>query len=398
MEKLFFHHSTDDDDDDTWFKFLTRVAIPVIAALFWILFAVCVGFIGLIGHNMWLHGQLRAYRLLTARENQARTGLCTAAFHQRLVRWWQRRCNCCKTNSTTEQQEAPTGADSADPEAPPVADQPSGEQQSPPEQSPPPRPNPPRQEEPAEAQQLDQTAVMQPTHPGPGQKAATAHPGPDQKAATAHPGPDPTAAMAHPGPDQKAATAHPGPDQKAATAHPGPDPTAATAHSGPDQVIQALMPPTMIPYFPLPRNNSFRRKKENADSAVQDSQDIKAWISETARMLHHLQLMNAQRRGSWNSLYENTGTESVTGSFEQATGWQYRQAPPLPKKPRQSRQSSMGTRALPPPPARTSSLPRREKKSKNRIETLPLHGERDLPLQFIGKYQMGPPSENDYYE
>ena len=99
---------------------------------------------------------------------------------------------------THEHQESPSGA-AADPQAPLAADQ---HREELPEQPSPTRPEQPRREEPAQAQEQqppgdcpDQTAVMQPTHPDP-------------------------------------------------------DPN--------ENVVKALMPPTLMPYFPLPRNNSRR--------------------------------------------------------------------------------------------------------------------------------------------
>ena len=366
-----FFQSATEDDDDTWFKFLTRIAIPVIATLFWILVGVCIGFIALIGHNMWLHGQLTAYRALTARENQAPT------FHQRFLRWLQRWCTCCRENASIEQPEAPDRAAAdpeapaqaaadpeapaqaaADPEAPATADQHPKELPSPlrPEQLPPPRP-----EQPSAPPSRPEPPSAPPSRPEP-PSASRPDIRPEQ------PRQEKPAQAQGPHQDQRAAM-----PPSAQPAHPDQDPN------------DAFMPRrTLMSHFPMPQNN--------------ESQDTKAWMNEMARMLCQIQRMSVQKRASWDSLYENTGGESMMGHHDQPTGWQYRPAPPLPRKPRQP---SMGSRELPPIPpplARSSSVPRKAKKAK-KTETLPpSNRELAFPLKFMGKYQIDSSSDDDYYE
>ena len=120
-------------------------------------------------------------------------------------------------------------------------------------------------------------------------------------------------------------------------------------------------------------------------------------MNEMARMLYQIQLMHAQKGASWDSLYENTGGESMMDYQDQPTRWQYRPAPPLPRKPRQP---SMEDRELPPipPPVRSSSVPRKAKKAKKGETLPPSNREPAVPLRFMGKYQMDPSSDDDYYE
>ena len=309
----------------------------MIATLFWILVAVCIGFICLIGHNMWLHGQLTAYRALTASAHQNPT------FRQRLALWWQRRreqcCRCCCGLTRSNLQEAPQAGDAAaDPEAPP---------------------------EPAAADQSQSSAPQEPVQPGLDLLATpnVEPPHLEEPAVEAREQPPPPVS---------------GPTQPARP----PPPTTQPAFEAVERAVEDLMPPTMLPYFPLKRNNSFR-----SSGATQD-QDLKAWISETARMLHQIQLMTAQKRASNNSLYSTPG--SVMGDGDQATGWHYR--PGVPQH--LHRQPSFRSRELPPippAPARVSSLPRKVvKASKQKTRLEHETGERDLPLSFIEKYQMGP--------
>ena len=316
----------------------------MIAALFWILVAVCIGFIGLIGHNMWLHGQLTAYRALTASTHQNLT------FSQRLALWWQKRrqqcCRCCCGLTRSNLLEAVQAGDAAaNLEAPP---------------------------EPAAADQSQSSAPQEPVQPGL-DLLATPNVEPhhhEEPAVEAREQPPPPVS---------------GPTQPAR-----PPPPATQPAFDPVEMAD-FMPPTMLPYFPLMRNNSFRREKDAGSSGATQDQDIKAWISETARMLLHIQLMTGQKRESNNSLYSTPG--SVMGDGDQATGWHYRPSVPL----HLHRQPSFRSRELPPlPPAptRVASLPRKAVKASKQ---LPTTGERDLPLGFIEKYQIGPYQEGDAF-
>ena len=320
----------------------------MIATLFWILLAVCVGFIGLIGHNMWLHGQLTAYRALTARENQASA---QPNFGQRLVRWWRVRrqqcCRCCccgltRNNAPTEQQEAPSGGAAADPEAPPA---------------------------PATADQNPSSAPQEPVQPGLDLLATpnVEPPHPEEPAVEIREQPQlPVSCPAQPARPPPPAAYPAGLDQK-------------------EKAVEDSMPPMM-----LMRTNSFRREKDAGSFGATQDQDLKAWMTETARMLHHIQLMTAQKRASNNSLYSTPG--SVMGDGDQATGWHYRPAVPS----HFHRQPSFRSRELPPippAPARVSSLPRKAKAPKQLTTT----GERDMPLGFIGKYQLGTYQDEDAF-
>ena len=125
--------------------------------------------------------------------------------------------------------------------------------------------------------------------------------------------------------------------------------------------VSLTMPPQH--YQSLPRNNSFRRAK--------DDQQLQSWMNETAKLLAKIQNLNASRResspagASHDSLYENAHEDnSLTFGFSDSTGWQYRPAPPRPKNWNTADGSLVPVPAspspppppLPPPPVRTSSL------------------------------------------
>ena len=87
-----------------------------------------------------------------------------------------------------------------------------------------------------------------------------------------------------------------------------------------------------------------------------DKAQIQSWMKETAQLLAKIQTLNASRRevlppaASYHSLYENNEEVDTSATFglSEATGWQYRVAPPRPGNP--------SLPPLPPPPVRTSSL------------------------------------------
>ena len=124
---------------------------------------------------------------------------------------------------------------------------------------------------------------------------------------------------------------------------PAPDSSVMVQVPGPQLTSVSV---TMPSQRTLSRNNSFRR--------ANDDQQLQSWMTETAQLLAKIQALNARREvlppaASHDSLYENTeGDASLTFGLSEATGWQYRAAPPRPGNP--------SLPPLPPPPVRTSSL------------------------------------------
>ena len=323
-----------------------KLAIAMFATMFWFLLAMCLGFIGLVARNTWLQGQLVAYRALTGQPAEETAEISCI---QRLL-CCLKCCCCCKA------QRPPANED---PEGQPGEPE-QQDQQEPPEQQ--------DQQEPPEQQQA--AAVTD-------QQAAAM---PDQQAAVA-------------APTQQDRQQPSGLSQPLEPTRLGPP---ASAHQGPPagerqpdgSGFQAASMHGMPPFFPLARNNSFRRKQQT--TPAQDQDDYREWVQETARMLQLMTKMNAARKQS--SDYDNLGDSMLTLD-EAGTGWKFRPAPPRPRQPSfDTRELPPLPRHRPPTPERTSSVPRKAKasKAKGGQQQLPPFGENDLSSAFRTKYNLWP--------
>ena len=319
-----------------------KLAIAMFATMFWFLLAMCLGFIGLVARNTWLQGQLVAYRALTGQPiDEAAEVSCK----QRLLGCL--RC-CCKANQEPEGQQI-------------LQEQPDQQ---------------------AEAAVPDQQAVAAVPNP----QAEAAVPNPQAESAV----PDQQAVAAVP--DQQAVAAVPDQHQQASQQPPGLSKPLEPTRLGPPASSAHQEPPGMPPFFPLARNNSFRRKQHS--TPVQDQDDYREWVQETARMLQMMQRMNAARKQS--SDYDNLGDSMLT--LDEAgtgrSGWKYHPAPPRPRQPSidPSRELPPIPRYRPPTPERSSSLPRNAKANKPKAsqQQLPTTGERDLSSAFMSKYNLWP--------
>ena len=300
--------------NELW-AFFVNTVVAILATQFWMIVTLCLVLSGMLAYATWLRGQLKAYTIVEDHQqnNQAAPqDLCQHLLVQPMRDFFSRmktrvlKVTCCCSCSCNRCQ-------TADPEIP-------------------------------QAIPLQDLAPNRP--PAPLGPVIAPLDWPPTSQAT----PDPPTGLPMIVPALDPCMMIPAPDSSVMVPIPGPQLTS----------VSVTMPPQH--YQTLPRNNSFRRNK--------DDQQIQSWMNETAKLLAKIQNLNAASRrdslpaaASHDSLYENTHEDnSLSFGFTDGTGWQYRPAPPRPSNRNTTERSlvqappSPSPPPLPPPPVRTSSL------------------------------------------